>query len=79
MRRFGIDLGTTNTCIFCADFIPIPTIWDEEEDNFRLNPLTIQYKNTADMINPNLSSIMPSAIYARPCKNSKDSYDFLHR
>ncbi len=76
MRRFGIDLGTTNTCIFCADFIPIPTIWDEEEDNFRLNPLTIQYKNTADMINPNLSSIMPSAIYARPCKNSKDSYDF---
>lgn len=60
MRRFGIDLGTTNTCIYQASF----SIGDSPED-FNLNPVDIYYKNTGDVINPPLSKYMPSAIYAR--------------
>jgi len=60
MRRFGIDLGTTNTCMYQANF----TIGDKPED-FNLNPVDIYYENTGDAINPPLSKYMPSAIYAR--------------
>lgn len=77
MRKFGIDLGTTNTCIYCAEFTPNYGMNEEDEDDFRLNPVSIRYENTGDMINPELSAIMPSAIYARPKKYSdKNEYDF---
>ena len=74
MIRFGIDLGTTNICIYKANF----SIGDTLED-FNLDSVDIYYENTGDMTNhPPLSKYMPSAIYAR-CKNEigAEEYEFF--
>ena len=61
MRRFGIDLGTTNTVIYCA-FFPL----GGKSEDFNLNSVNIAYKNTGDSVNPLSEKVMPSAIYGRP-------------
>ena len=73
MRRFGIDLGTTNTCIYQANF----SIGDTPEE-FNLNAVNILYQNTGDTIHPPLSQYMPSAIYGRRKNDtSGQGYDFF--
>lgn len=70
MRRFGIDLGTTNTCIYHAGF----SIGDTPED-FELGPVVIHYQNMGDTITSQLSNYMPSAIYGRR-KNQRGSEEY---
>lgn len=76
MRRIGIDLGTTNTCMYCASFPPV--VEGDARDYFTLNPIKIFYENKGDMINPEIDSKMPSAIYARRKRDAetKEEYDF---
>ena len=70
MRRFGIDLGTTNTCIYCANFSQLKET--DDDDYFSLDSVKFQYENTGDMITPPYEDIMPSAIYARQNKYSEN-------
>ena len=70
MRRFGIDLGTTNTCISEANF----PIGGNGVEDFTLREIDIHYEDEGDMVNPPLESRMPSAIYG--VKNDDDSYRF---
>lgn len=70
MRRFGIDLGTTNTCIFHANSSLGGTVED-----FMLSRVEIHYENTGRVTNPPLSQSMPSAIYGRENPEAEDGYD----
>lgn len=73
MNRFGVDLGTTNTCMFLASFPLGGTI-----EEFELRPIKIHYQNTGDNINPPLEDSMPSAIYGRRRGDSvSGDYEFL--
>ena len=71
MRRFGIDLGTTNTCIYYASF---PVGGDRED--FNIDSVNIYYENKGDSVNPPLLKQMPSAIYGRQ-KNDGSGYEFF--
>lgn len=72
MRRIGIDLGTTNTCIYHANF----GIGAAPED-FQLNDVKIYYRNKGDIINPPVENIMPSAIYGvRKPDTEKEEFEF---
>lgn len=73
MRRFGIDLGTTNICIYQADF----SVGDIPED-FNLHSVDIYYEKTGDIINPPLQKSMPAAIYGRRKEETlNEEYDFF--
>ena len=67
MRKFGIDLGTTNTCIYQANFSIADT-----PDEFNLNVVPIHYENPGDLINPPITANMPSAIYGRRDPDAED-------
>lgn len=76
MRRFGIDLGTTNTCIYCANFSQLKET--DDDDYFSLDSVKFQYENTGDMMTPPYEDIMPSAIYARQNKYSENGeYEYF--
>ena len=76
MKRFGIDLGTTNTVIYCAE--STIKISDEDEENFSLQPVPVQYENTGDLLSPGGTDtyIMPSALYAVPTAMLTGDYEY---
>ena len=70
MRRFGIDLGTSNTCIYVAN-----SGVGLSPEEFMLNRVDIHYENTGRVTNPPLLQSMPSAIYGRKKTEKEDEYE----
>ena len=73
MRKFGIYIGTTNTCIYQANFS-----FGDTPEEFNLHAVNILYQNTGDIVHLPLSRYMPSAIYGRRKNDtSGQGYDFF--
>ena len=68
MRRYGIDLGTTNTCIFQSNF----AFYDESE--YELSRVEIRYEKRGDLLSVQNGVSMPSVIYANKGLDDKYTY-----
>lgn len=71
MRRYGIDLGTTNTCVFQSNFSPVALI---DERDYQLTRVPIRYEKSGDLVTVAQEFSMPSVIYAKSSTDGKYIY-----
>lgn len=74
MRRYGVDLGTTNTCVYCAFIEPAILKMGYKEAGWKFERVNIRYKDTGSITNVPDTMSMPSAIYAKTEENGRYRY-----
>ena len=72
-RRFGIDLGTTNTCVYYASFSAIGPK-EEREESWNITHVNVLYENKGDLMNTRVSHLLPSIVYGRKQDDGKYKY-----
>ncbi len=71
MRRFGIDLGTTNTCVYMTNF----SFTDREDGIYPAPvPVSIAYEIMGDVVNIVNQQRLPSLLYGRTDETGKYKY-----
>lgn len=75
IRRFGIDLGTTNTCIYCVTVDrTLLMMEDNESAGWSFDCVNIHYPDIGNLTNVGRTRFMPSAIYAKTDEHGKYRY-----